>query len=302
MNATDAGLQSRIPESLFAKLAQLPDYMLGRLLAAPVRGESQKELFRDACTMKRTGFTPAEQRLVLQARFQDYYRQIEDREIDNAIDNASDDNTPRPRRWPLFDPNAFQAIAAKYPDAMARLRSESPVANPHLLSCGAVIDHFFKESDLLCMAGAGRGSYTKPRPYFRGMEETFPYMVPNPMSKPLGLTKKGHTYNRCLDNVGPRLRAVIEFDRGTLDEQAAVHLQLRAFGVPLIMVVFSGSKSLHGWYDVSALSESDLEHFFRYAAYVGADPMTFGRAQLVRTPNGWRDGNEDCQQCVEFLT
>lgn len=300
MNTLDS-LRSSLPEPLFKKLSTIPPHVLARIVAEPQRGQSQRELFRDACFMKRAQFTVEEQRMILGARFGGYYRRVEDREINNAIENASDDATPRPPRWPTPDPTLFKTLAARQPEALASLRSESPVPNPHLIPCGSVIDHFFKETDLLCMAGAGRDSQTEPRAFFRGIEENLPYLVPNPMSKPLGVTKKGHLYNRCLDNVGPRCIAVVEFDRGSLVEQAAIHLHLRDCGVPLRMVVYSGSKSLHGWYEVRTLAEADLDKFLRYAAYLGADPMTFGRAQLVRTPNAWRDREEERHQSVEFL-
>jgi hypothetical protein len=75
----------------------------------------------------------------------------------------------------------------------------------------------------------------------------YQFVVPSPMSKPAGINLEGKKSVRCLDNTGPRRFVVTEFDQGSLDEQAALLLYLATI-LPLILVVFSGSKSLHGWF------------------------------------------------------
>ena len=53
---------------------------------------------------------------------------------------------------------------------------------------------------------------------------------------------------------------VAELDRGDLDEQASVlkHLTLRYPWFPLVLVVFSGGKSLHPWFHTRGATEADI--------------------------------------------
>jgi hypothetical protein len=57
---------------------------------------------------------------------------------------------------------------------------------------------------------------------------------------------------------------------------------------PLVMVVHSGGKSLHGWFACQGSSEALQLRFMRYAVMLGADPATWTRCQFVRMPDGLR--------------
>jgi hypothetical protein len=85
---------------------------------------------------------------------------------------------------------------------------------------------------------------------------------------------------------------VIEFDSGTLDEQACLHWYLaeaaEAMGWPrLALVVNSGGKSLHGWYGLCG-EEEHSKVMMEYAVLLGADHSTWVRCQPVRLPAGLR--------------
>jgi hypothetical protein len=119
-------------------------------------------------------------------------------------------------------------------------------------------------------------------------------VVPSPMTGPGGKGLDGRSSHRCLDNTGPRRWLVIEFDSGTIDEQAALHWHLRAASIVagwprLRLVVHSGKKSLHGWYG-PVTDEETARDLMGYAITLGADPATWVRCQLVRLPGGVRDG------------
>jgi hypothetical protein len=79
-------------------------------------------------------------------------------------------------------------------------------------------------------------------------------------------------------------------DRGitVADACAALHLHLAAL-MPLVLVIYSGGKSLHGWYRVWGLTLKERAKFFRYAVSIGADPATWTRSQFVRMPDGLRE-------------
>jgi hypothetical protein len=127
---------------------------------------------------------------------------------------------------------------------------------------------------------------------FRGNERwlrRYQFIVPNPMSKRYGRTKDGLRWSeKTLDNTGERRHVVVEFD-GDLafrfEEQWKLlwHLgQTR----PLVMVVHSGNKSLHGWYQVHGLAEAEVWEFFRYAESIGADHEMWSVCQFTRIPGG----------------
>jgi hypothetical protein len=90
-----------------------------------------------------------------------------------------------------------------------------------------------------------------------------------------------------LDNTGSRRFLIVEFDSGTLDDQAALLSHLGS-AAPLIAAVFSGSKSLHGWFYVEGQNEKDMETFFYSAVSLGADKALWTKSQFVRMPDGKR--------------
>lgn len=116
------------------------------------------------------------------------------------------------------------------------------------------------------------------------------YIVPSPMTDRKGVNKNGSASSRCLANTGRRRFLVVENDCGTKIEQAHIlnHLASVSEHVPLRMVVDSGGKSLHGWFDVRRLEEPVIRAWFSYAVYLGADVHTWVRCQWVRMPGGTR--------------
>jgi hypothetical protein len=132
----------------------------------------------------------------------------------------------------------------------------------------------------------------------RGQLHLWEFVVPNAMSALEGKRKSdGELSAHTLDNTGPRQNIVVEFDDGaTPDEQAARHIWLSEFR-KLRLVVFSGSKSLHGWYE--AQNEADDRKFMEEAVRLGGDPKTWLRSQFVRLPNGQRE--DGTIQRVEFF-
>ena len=157
-----------------------------------------------------------------------------------------------------------------------------------------VTDALFPTDSLLCVAGEHYEAITAPRPQLRGYLDDLQFIVPSPMSAMTGRTQDGAVSERCLDNAGRRRFLVMEFDLGpdTLDIQANLIWHLKEFEMPLTLVLWSGSKSLHAWWFVQGHNEdpndsTSLFHFFRYATHLGADRATWLRCQCVRMPGGW---------------
>jgi hypothetical protein len=79
---------------------------------------------------------------------------------------------------------------------------------------------------------------------------------------------------------------------------AAVISHVATF-LPLVLVVASGGKSLHGWFYCSGRAEAELLEFMRYAVQLGADWRTWLPSQFVRMPDGTRDNGK--RQTVHYF-
>lgn len=143
-------------------------------------------------------------------------------------------------------------------------------------------------------------------------------IVPNPMTAKQGVTKNGRSSAHTLSNTGPRRFLIVEFDfdaensaeearllgklkserRDACDLCAALLLHL-AEKAPLALVVYSGGKSLHGWFYCSGVPGEKVAPFFRYAILLGADPANWCRSQFARMPDGLRDNGR--RQAVYFF-
>jgi len=161
------------------------------------------------------------------------------------------------------------------------------------------IDVLFPDNPWLCIGRSARMFRTQRREKWRGRVGKYPLIVPSPMTSETGLTKSGRKSYHSLENTGPRRFLIIEADRGSLDQQAAAigHLATLA---PLAAVVFSGSKSLHGWFVCKGTSEETLLRFMKYAVSLGADKRMWLRSQFCRIPDGRRSdgkGNEALSAC-----
>jgi hypothetical protein len=166
------------------------------------------------------------------------------------------------------------------------------------------VDALFPGNPLLCVGLDKARFTTAPREEFRGKLSGKSLIVPSPMSALLGRKKNpkpdenplsAHT----LDNTGPRHFLVTEFDRGTEDEQAALIWHLKDFA-PLVLILWSGSKSYHAWWNCQGIAESTTRDFMRYAVRLGADPATWTRSQFVRLPQGWRADKGKRQEVYFF--
>ena len=131
-----------------------------------------------------------------------------------------------------------------------------------------------------------------------------PLMVPNPLVGKWGYTTDGRPSERALSNVGKRRYLVLDFDEGTKDEHVAIlgylRQQWQKHQVPLVMVMDSGRRSLHGWFDVRHLDEPEIWTLCRQAYRLGADQATFGKQQLVRVPGAIRPKGNKRQQVYYF--
>ncbi len=201
-------------------------------------------------------------------------------------------------KWPPVNREQREAVIR----GNGRLADLWEISNPRIEDnqqhTESVIDRLFPGDPLLCCGNTTCDFDTRPREAWRGEMAQLQLIVPSPMSAVTGLTKDGRESKRTLSNTGPRRFLVCEFDTGTTDEQAATLIHLAGFA-PLVCVVHSGGKSLHGWFYVHGQPDEKVRKFFRYAVSLGADHAIWTPAQFVRMPDGTRDGGK--RQTVYFL-
>lgn len=248
-------------------------------------------------------------------------REVDNREIRDAVDAAAQlKKTPRLSKGlaSVKHPSSTYACRSRQKwssvNSLERLRiiSENPMTEPQLSSYSPVgidedqpsmkwfLQQLFPPDCLLCVGVSCRGFWTSSMQRLidsnlGGTE----LIVPSPMTAIHGLTKKEKRSMHTLANTGPRRYLVTEFDSGTPDEQSAIIWHLRKYA-PLVMVLRSGGKSLHGWWACVGVDEAKLLEFFRYAVSLGADPATWTRSQFVRIPQGWRADKQALQQVLYF--
>lgn len=103
-------------------------------------------------------------------------------------------------------------------------------------------------------------------------------------------------------NVGERLYVVVEFDSGSPNDQFLYHYYLQRTNpaFPLVMLVWSGHKSIHGWYATYGCSERKVRTFQRKASEVGADQTCASPSAWIRMPNGWNYKHNARQEVLYF--
>jgi hypothetical protein len=232
-------------------------------------------------------------------------RRVPAREVQDAVNNSRK-TVLQPvagrrqgwQTWPPVNREQVEAITASG-NGLVDLWETSPVRiDDNRAHSEQIIDSLFPGNPLLCCAATKATAQTAKREEWRGRLSQLQLIVPNPMTAVTGLNQSGEVSNRCLSNTGARRFLIVEFDAGTIDEDAALLLHL-AERAPLVIAVFSGSKSLHGWFYCAGVAAGKVSRFFRYAVSLGADPAVWTPCQLVRMPDGIRDNGR--RQTVYFF-
>ncbi len=208
---------------------------------------------------------------------------------------------PAPK-WPEVDQvKRAAAIASSTVQNLADLWEASPIpCTQDSTDAEFFADELFPGNPLLCVGLDKANFTTAPRESFRGKLGEMSLIVPSPMTALTGKRKTdGKESAHTLANTGPRRFLVTEFDNGTADEQAALLWHLSGFA-PLVVVLWSGSKSYHGWFNCQGATDEAIARFFRYAVTIGADPATWTRSQFVRLPQGWRADKGKRQEVFYF--
>ena len=160
---------------------------------------------------------------------------------------------------------------------------------------------------LLCIGLSADDAVTKSyREIERAVEKLsqLQFIVPHPMTQKEGLTEAGNLSQRAKESVGPRRFMVVEMDslrdHSPIPESAQLGtLKYLSKLAPLVMVLRSGGKSLHGWFEVRETDEKQLRKFLSLACFYGADRAAFTLNQFMRLPWGTRD-NGKVQEVIHW--
>jgi hypothetical protein len=215
-------------------------------------------------------------------------RHVPDREVRGAISSAKDKmagGTLNTVKWPPYNATLREEIIKSRPITPQDL-ADSAAALPQ--DSAYYLDHIYLETDFICLAPAATTFFTVTKAQALAnvrAGQVFEYVNPTPMTDTHGLTKEGKASAHSVGNTAPKKFQVVEFDHGEVHEHAAIHWYLARFA-PLFMIVYSGGKSLHGWYDVSRMGPSEQVDFFSHAVQIGADPKMHSPCQFSRLPCG----------------
>lgn len=271
--------------------------------ADPGEAGLHRTLFTFAAYLLESGCTKGEAFAILRETCDEMEdRFVPDREVYGAVDYAqlriTGEATPGVQ-WPDVMMPWRVEILNKYRADMQRLKVNIPAP---MTRTKDYLDMLYRQTDLLCI---GKTAYE-----FRTVRlEDIPeenkdlgmceFINPSPMSDAAGITASGDWSAHAKSNTGPRVYSVIEFDSGELHEHAAI-LKYLAKHLPLVMMVYSGSKSVHGWFNTAQINEPQVEAFYREAVMLGADPKMFSPTQFSRLPMGRNPRTNRTQRVLFF--
>jgi hypothetical protein len=259
--------------------------------------------------------------------------EVIEHEIRKAIEKAYSTTlngrtyTPRPK-WPEPDLELIEQITLEAidhePNQLSMLESLS--REPLSLSTQVIVTGLFPTDAWICPGIVANATDAYRLSQVLDRLHRFAFIVPNELKGRTGTTQTGTEAGRCLDNIKERRFLVCEFDwtetskrseptiwtdlvkqwrlRCSTPQNAMACVIMRMMSVaPLVLVTFSGSKSLHSWFWCQGESEepgSMLHRFMVDAARLGADPATFTRSQFVRMPAATRI-DTGAKQTVHYL-
>jgi hypothetical protein len=254
-------------------------------------------LFAAACLLIEEGYDEDQiSTILLAGAGQVSDRRVTEREIDSAIRYAQfrDQSGRAGPRWPDFNPYLHAEVSKGF--SVEDLRACSGPIPDSPESC---LEALFPGDPLLCIGATAYAFETRHRSLWAGFLQAMPYLVPNPMSAIWGTTAEGKQSMHTLSNTSPRTHLVVEFDSGTLDEHAAMLRYLSKLR-PLVLAVYSGGKSLHGWFRAPEAEEYQNAAFFGAAAALGADTRMWLKSQFTRVPGGTNRKTQKRQEILFF--
>lgn len=232
-------------------------------------------------------------------------REVTDRDLDQAICNIFRTagevvrTDPKPLSYSPVD--GWCKVAATLPAVLNARRVEKALVEAKVpeLAVSGDWTQLFRGSDLLCVGRSASDYFVVEGSKLSEIKDA-QFIVPNPLRKRLGTTQQGRYTSHCRDATGPRRYIVMENDHGMpVSDQIKILFWVSAqTETPLRLVVHSGGKSVHGWFDTAGATEDQIFDWVKFAVSVGFDPRLILPEQFVRFPGGFRKDKNARQEII----
>ena len=251
-------------------------------------------------------------------------RRVHDREITAVIEKSLADkgkkadpyNFKKRQQKPLFNgEKARQKIITKGAGRTeADIWDSSPIRIdwPHEEDPLHLLKHLYQSNDLLFMGerySSGRLGKTirtasEWQQYFSRGGQTFPHIIPNPLSGQEAPTQNGKASLRADACVKSFRFAVVEFDNLSRKDQFDFWWGANLENLPVVCLIDSGNKSIHGWIRIDGVTDGEtwtqeVENilFRQLLQPLGVDGACRNEARLSRLP-GHRRENGKMQRLI----
>jgi hypothetical protein len=263
----------------------------------------QEKIWEKALKLKKKKRNQEDAKRIIKKEWDDYHKDVGPA-VDRAVERVFSSNLKKDKGkkpWPKGDKNKIKAVAEKKPYSLEELRKESPHKESKLkvIPRWGILQLLFPKGSLVCLGESVKSWSTKKLEEFCCSDENLPFIVPRTMSDEFGIKQGGEISTRCNHNTGPERFVVIEFDGMEENVQISMINHLRKF-LPLVLVLHSGGKSFHAWFNGCDAREERVLAFRRHAASLGADRAVFTKSQMIRMPNQIRGENGKLQELHYF--
>lgn len=233
-------------------------------------------------------------------------RVVSDSEILEAIAKARGDRsrgpfTPMPKPTALTTPHYLERLLNRGAGTtLADLMNTSPVPIPADPAAQAwlLLNNLYRDDDVIFIGtrydkNVYRVADLRQAPNSAGIVKV-PHIIPNPLSGNLAPTKSGKLSLRCDAAVADYRFAVVEFDNIPKEDQLAFWA---AAPLPVVALIDSGKKSIHGWIRISGVKTADqwndavrIGLYEQRLAPLGVDRSCANPSRLSRLAGHQRDG------------
>jgi hypothetical protein len=245
-------------------------------------------------------------------------RNVTDREIQDAISKAFSTSFSIMQRpvmraiTPRSGVNGTKLLAAivergiKFDEAELWETSPVRIDWPPRDDTTEVLRRLYRPDEQLFLGtrhDAGAGHVLPVSEWLRRIERgvSIPeHIIPNPLTGEPGLTKDGKPSFRADDCVDRFRFAVVEFDAMPRKAQIRFWAGVK---LPVVALIDSGGKSVHGWIRIDAASADEWAHrveskLFDTLTAVGADGACKNEARLSRVPGHFRTEKHQWQRVL----
>ena len=157
----------------------------------------------------------------------------------------------------------------------------NPIFSGRAIDFGVFITRFWKPTDIICL---GTRYESKGHLYYANLDHIRKMHFSNSPEQTSPMTFREIDGKRRSENIIERRYMVLEMDDSPIQHQWNVLMAINTHITPLLMVVHTGGKSLHGWFHNSALFTENKDFY----EHLGYDESSFKRLQLCRTPGVMR--------------